>query len=171
MIGILRRFIRAPLNFLQLSTTDKFIVLESISGLFVSRILILLPFRWIAPSLGKYMHETPNEQHDHQRQLVRNLGYYIRLTSWYLPWNCKCLVQALAVNRMLKKRGIQNTVYLGVAKDDEKELIAHAWVRSGDVFITGFRGKNKFTVVSTFAWESKQPYPEEIDHAQQSVGL
>ena len=52
---------------------------------------------------------------------------------------------------MLEKRGIESTLYLGTAKDESGELIAHAWLRSGPYFVTGAEGMEKFTVVGKFA--------------------
>lgn len=47
------------------------------------------------------------------------------------------------------KRGIESTIYFGVAKEEEK-LKAHAWVRSGATIVCGKRGMNQFKVVGTF---------------------
>jgi hypothetical protein len=52
---------------------------------------------------------------------------------------------------MLKCRGVHSTLYLGVAKEGEKGLSAHAWLRSGTLVLTGGPGKERFTVISTFA--------------------
>jgi hypothetical protein len=51
---------------------------------------------------------------------------------------------------MLRRRGVPSTLYLGVMKDDTAGLSAHAWVRSGDVVLTGATGRERFTVISTF---------------------
>jgi hypothetical protein len=42
-------------------------------------------------------------------------------------------------------------MYLGTAKDETGKLIAHAWLRSGPLFITGAEVMEQFTVVSKFA--------------------
>ena len=36
---------------------------------------------------------------------------------------------------MLEKRHIESTLYLGTAKDNHGELIAHAWLRSGSFML------------------------------------
>ena len=53
--------------------------------------------------------------------------------------------------KMLERRQIESTLYLGTAKDESGKLIAHAWLRSGPFYITGAEGMEKFTVVSKFA--------------------
>jgi hypothetical protein len=67
-----------------------------------------------------------------------------------LPWECQCLVQAVAGKAMLRRRGLPSTLYLGVAKDEDAKLCAHAWLRCGNVILTGREGADRFTVVSTF---------------------
>jgi hypothetical protein len=54
---------------------------------------------------------------------------------------------------MLKRRRIAATLYLGVAKkeSDPEGLAAHAWLRCGDVILTGAAGHLHFTVVAAFA--------------------
>jgi hypothetical protein len=61
------------------------------------------------------------------------------------------LVQALAAKWMLQHRRIPSTMYFGVAKDPTGQLLAHAWLRSGSEVLTGSEGRQRFTVVATFA--------------------
>ncbi|MBI9036372.1 MAG: lasso peptide biosynthesis protein, partial [Bacteroidales bacterium] len=35
-------------------------------------------------------------------------------------------------------------------KDKDEQLKAHAWVRCGNIIVTGKKGMTKFTVVGTF---------------------
>lgn len=52
---------------------------------------------------------------------------------------------------MLRRRQIPSTLYLGVAKKEDGDLNAHAWLRTGDAIILGGGGLERFSVVSTFA--------------------
>jgi hypothetical protein len=71
--------------------------------------------------------------------------------SKYTFWESQCLVKAIAAMKMLEKRNIDSTLYLGTARDESGELVAHAWLRSGPYFVTGSEGKEKYTVVGKFA--------------------
>jgi hypothetical protein len=62
-----------------------------------------------------------------------------------------CLVKAIAAMKMLERRQIESTIYLGTAKDKTGKLIAHAWLRSGPFYITGAEVVDQFVVVSKFA--------------------
>jgi hypothetical protein len=65
-----------------------------------------------------------------------------------LPWENKCLPQALAAAWMLKRRAIPATIYFGVRKTEEEGLKAHAWVIAADYFVTGRDGHRHYSVVS-----------------------
>jgi thymidylate synthase len=69
----------------------------------------------------------------------------------HLIWARKCLVESIAAKRMLNRRQIPATLYMGVAKNEKGKLIAHAWLRSGNIWVTGGRNRDKFTVVGVFS--------------------
>ncbi len=68
-----------------------------------------------------------------------------------MPWQSKCLAQAMTAQRLLKGYGLKSTLYLGVGKDpdDASKMVAHAWVRCGTVYICGGNGE-QYAVVSRF---------------------
>ena len=53
------------------------------------------------------------------------------------PWESKCLVRALAAKILLRKIGYPNELFLGVKKDAQGNLIAHAWLNSYNYNICG----------------------------------
>jgi len=89
-----------------------------------------------------------------ERDTALKIGQAIVRASVYTLWESACLVQSLAAQKMLHKRGIPGVVYLGAAKDDESEakMKIHAWTQCGDTVITGGRGHEMFTVLSVFGW-------------------
>jgi len=54
---------------------------------------------------------------------------------------------------MLSRRGISATLYLGVARDenDPGAMAAHAWLRCGEVILTGAGGVERFSAISSFS--------------------
>ena len=42
------------------------------------------------------------------------------------------------------------TVYYGAAPDPEKGLIAHVWVRDGEIDVIGGEGTSRFAVLAAF---------------------
>lgn len=117
-----------------------------------ARLLILVPFRRLGPMLGAHMQETPREgaELEHLRQ-ARRIKDAIAVASKYTPWDSKCLVRAIAGMKMLKRRGIPSTLYLGAGRGERGEMAAHAWLRCGPCYVSGAEEMRRFTVVSTFA--------------------
>lgn len=66
-------------------------------------------------------------------------------------WESKCLVRALTAANMLKRRGFSGTLYMGVQMNDGK-MAAHAWLRCGDLFVTGGNGLG-YAVTGMFGFE------------------
>lgn len=136
---------------MSLSWNAKKIFLESFLYLALGRILKSIPFSKVAPYLGEHMEETPFTLEPSHKKILSEVSQAINITSKYTFWESQCLVKAIAAMKMLERRNIESTLYLGTAKDEKGKLVAHAWVRSGPFYITGFEIMNKFSVVGKFA--------------------
>jgi hypothetical protein len=119
-----------------------------------ARILKTRSFSKISPLLGEYMQETSLEIVDidesNKKQLKR-ISEAVNKMSRYTFWESMCLVKAIAAMKMLERRQIESTIYFGTAKDENGNLVAHAWLRSGPFYITGAEVMEQFVVVSKFA--------------------
>jgi hypothetical protein len=113
------------------------------------------------------MQETDSVMHEEDWPVVKKIQDAIYIMGNHTFWDSKCLVRAIAAMRMLGRRKIASTLYLGTAKDKHGHLIAHAWLRSGPQIITGREEHHKFTVLNTFA----KTYPEELDRTRLSKEL
>jgi hypothetical protein len=82
---------------------------------------------------------------------ARHVHWAVSIISGHTFWHNSCLVQAIAAQLMLKRRRVPSTLYLGMTKNETRELTAHAWVRSGQVILAGAPAHQRFTVVSAFA--------------------
>ncbi|EEM70678.1 hypothetical protein bthur0009_34310 [Bacillus thuringiensis serovar andalousiensis BGSC 4AW1] len=129
----------------------KLLFLEAFIFLGWARVLKSITFSKVAPSLGDYMNETSVAQIQPHGYTLKKVSEAISIMSRYTFWESQCLVKAIAGMKMLEKRHIESTLYLGTAKDNHGELIAHAWLRSGSFYVTGSEGMEKFTVVGSFA--------------------
>jgi hypothetical protein len=131
---------------------DRMLLAEACFWLGVARLAVLaLPFRWIAYRLGHHMAELPASTEPGHLQTARRVSWAVSAMSRHTPWRNTCLAQAIAAHRLLRERGVLSTLYLGLDKDEAGNLQAHAWLRCGDVFVTGRKGMENYTVVSTFA--------------------
>jgi hypothetical protein len=140
-------------KFMKLSGAEQRCFLEAALWLTVFRVAVLcVPFRAIAGCMGRQRGETGETFPDAATMReVMAVARALRVVSNRLPWACTCLVQAAAGKCMLYRRGIPATLYLGVTKDEDQKVIAHAWLRSGDVTLTGEKEKERYTVICTFA--------------------
>ncbi|MCE5286190.1 MAG: lasso peptide biosynthesis B2 protein [Pelosinus sp.] len=117
----------------------------------IRMIILLLPFRWLAPFLGEKMQESVMKETNNNYACARHVAQIVTLVSRHTPWESKCLVQAIAAKLLLHQRGISTTLYLGVCKDQKGTMLAHAWLRCGEMIVTGGQGRGLFTIVGRFA--------------------
>jgi hypothetical protein len=139
---------------MRLSWADRFLFVEAMLRLFLARLLVVaFPFRILARRLGVHMRESASAHDASDDLLLHRVRWAIGAASRRAPWRCKCLEQGVAAKMMLRKRGVANTLYMGVARAGGA-VEAHAWLRSGATYVTGGAGRERFSVVSTFADES-----------------
>ncbi|MBL4710637.1 MAG: lasso peptide biosynthesis B2 protein [Flavobacteriales bacterium] len=117
-----------------------------------SRLLLkTTSFKKLAARLGEPMTESTIDSDKEAIDTALQFGKSINKLSNYTPFRSMCFEQALALKFLLNKKGIASTIYLGVLKvEDESKLKAHAWTRVGNVYPTGNKGKESFTIISTF---------------------
>lgn len=139
--------------FLRLGLRMKFLLFETYLMLGWVRVQIMArPFSFIAPTLGTAMEETPACAIPSHQQTIRDVGYAIDVMSKYTPWDSRCLVRAIAGMRLLARRHIPSTLYLGTSLDAQTgKLAAHAWLRSGSDYVTGANAMAGYSVIGLFA--------------------
>ncbi len=139
-------------KFFALHYKDQFLLLEVFILLGFSRFLLLaVPFKTVAPFLGQSGIESPDFISENQLKIGKKIAWGVNLMSRHTLWESKCLGQAITAKIMLRRRKINSTIYLGVSRDEEKKMIAHAWLRCGDMILTGNRGRERFTVVGLYS--------------------
>lgn len=126
-----------------------------IKAVFISAIvrftLLFLPFKKVLGWLGEPGKETPQEL------IVSNTVYAgkVKTALWrcnkYTPWKTECYVQALTARILLRQKGVPSTIYIGFRKNYDSQYEGHAWLRSGELIITGEKGYTSFQVHSFFS--------------------
>ena len=94
--------------------------------------------------LGEHGQETSEElPDDDQKQDIYYVSDKVARVARRVPWESKCLVQAMVAQRLLRDYHLSSTLYLGVGRDKEHEnqMIAHAWVRCGPYSVCGGMGE------------------------------
>ena len=90
---------------------------------------------------------------DKEYQLIEKMKTAVNGLSTHTPWESKCMVQALSVKWMLHKYKIPSTIYFGVKKDPKEanRMKAHAWLKVGDIVVSGGPGHQTFKVVNFYS--------------------
>ena len=143
--------------FLSMSPYMKKLVVEAYIYLGWARILKALPFSKVAPTLGSRMEETPFQRDRINEAQLLQIARAIHIVSRNTWWESKCLVMAIAGMKMLERRRIGSTLYLGTARNREGQMVAHAWLRSGPIYLTGANEMDKYTVVGIFGKTIRYP--------------
>jgi len=145
-------FFRAP-------AMRKRLALEAAWNLLHARILTLRPATVYSPALGTLTEIDPPNGPGPVigRTEAEEIGRVVEIVGRCLPFRALCLEQAIAVRRMLTRRGIPAVIYLGIARDQadraraDLEQAAHAWLAVGSQVVSGDGELEKYAVVARFA--------------------
>ena len=151
------RFLAAPAG-------TKLMAFEAAFELMLARLNTLRPARRFTGALGQHEGQ-PLAADDQQQERAASIGHVVELTARVMPFRAVCLQQAIALRRMLRRRNIPATVFLGVMPDTgggipdsppiaggELPMSAHAWVKSGDRIVNGkIAGLNRYVVLGQFS--------------------
>jgi len=134
---------------------QRLVLLQAACYLTAAQVAVhLLSFRWLAPRLGR-MGGVPSESpiSPVQKHQAQQIGWAVTALARKLPWDSKCLAQAVAGKWMLQRRGLPTVLYLGIDRgpDDETWLEAHAWLLCGTDFVTGEPQHERFKVLAAFS--------------------
>ncbi len=119
-------------------------IAEAVLMLLIARIcLLLFRFRTLASRFGESTDVAaplPEHRTTADAQTAKMLGQSVAIAARRVPFRAVCLQQALAAALMLRRRGLQASVFFGVSPADAEhsELKSHAWVRSGAVKVVGY---------------------------------
>lgn len=140
----LRRFVQRPWR-------DKWLFVRVYLLLGLSRLAIIcLPFSTLAKHLGTPSVESPTQIPPPHLEEARRIAWAVHSASRYTPWKSNCFPQAIAAKYLLQRRGIASTLYLGAAFKQRTELEAHAWLRCGNLYVTGGKGHRHFGTLGIF---------------------
>jgi hypothetical protein len=113
--------------------------------------MAFLPFRRIAAWLGTPGSESPTTATVEEICTAHEVGWAVRVVAQRVPWDGRCLAQALAASGMLRRRGLEGTVSFGASQGGSDGFDAHAWLRLGSCIVTGGPGHERFNAFTTFA--------------------
>ena len=141
----LKRYARIP-------RTRRRLLWEALGALTIARgAMALLPFRRIAAWLGTPGAESPATAAPEEIRSAEEVGWAVGVLARRVPWDGRCMAQALAATGMLRRRGLEGTVSFGARRGESAGFDAHAWLRLGSCVVTGGPGHQRFKTFTTFA--------------------
>ncbi len=125
---------------------------EALASLAMARVaMTCVPFRRIARWLGTPGAKSPESAAPEATHTAEAVGWAVRVLGARVPWDGRCLAQALAATSMLRRRGLEGTVSFGVSQGESADFDAHAWLRLGSLIVTGGPGHERFKTFTTFS--------------------
>lgn len=113
--------------------------------------MAFLPFRRIAAWLGTAGAESAAVLSPEETRTAQDIGWAVGVLGRRVPWDGRCLAQALAASGMLRRRGLEGTVSIGVRQGESTAFDAHAWLQIGSCIVTGGPEHEQFKAFTTFA--------------------
>ena len=107
--------------------------------------LSLFAFRTLSTWLSGF---TAPDRCRTEWDVVREITTCVRFCSQFVPY-ATCLTQALATQLLLKRVGQNSELKIGVDKDENERLIAHAWIEvEGKIVIGKLRDIRRYSIMA-----------------------
>ena len=121
-------------KFLYLSLEDKILFFKAVVLVGAFRIsLLIFPLKLVQQFVDSVTQKLSKPKTNPQEKI----SWCIKTVGNYLLGPESCLPVALAAKVLLKQNGYPATINIGVYKDNEIKLEAHAWVESEGKIIVG----------------------------------
>jgi hypothetical protein len=112
--------------------------------------LWVLPFGRLQQLLARLSQKRRASQVGHHTD-IGNCIWAVNVASRYMPAGATCLARALTTRVLLSRHGYASQLHIGVAKGEQGQLEAHAWVESqGKVVIGSLSDLSRFTPLISF---------------------
>jgi hypothetical protein len=116
----IKKIISLPLN-------EKLLLSEAFFALILFYFVVnLLPLKYYSRFVGKYMQKS--ELICSNESQYKAICKALKRAKKAIPFHIKCMVSSVALKKMLDRRNVSSTLFLGLQKTENKELKAHAWV-------------------------------------------
>ena len=81
---------------------------------------------------------------------IDELSWSVRVIAKQVPFRALCFEQGLALQRMLRRRGVDAKLHYGIGKNEANLIEAHVWINVGDRVVIGEQGLGQFQSVAIF---------------------
>ncbi|QHG14942.1 lasso peptide biosynthesis B2 protein [Nostoc sp. ATCC 53789] len=140
-------------KFIKLNSQKKQLLINTFIVLTLVRLgLWLLSFKTLHQLLLRLSNAKPKYQEKHHIS-IETIIWAVEVSSHYML-GVKCLARALTCQVFMSRHGYTSNLCIGVAKGQEGELKAHAWLENqGQVVIGDVADLPNFSQLASFAKE------------------
>lgn len=112
----------------------------------------LMPLKWLGRISGAGPFGRPPCDADRAEVLTWMVGWAVQRAARRSPLRAKCFEQGLAAQIMLRRRGIDSTLFygVGVAPCIERPVRAHVWVETERFPVVGRPEPGDFALLATW---------------------
>lgn len=82
--------------------------------------------------------------------LADELSWTVQAAARIAPFRAVCFQQGLALQRMVRRRGLDARLHYAIGKDGSDRLAAHVWVSADGRALIGEQHDNVFMTVATY---------------------
>jgi hypothetical protein len=132
-----------------LSAADRWLVLEAATLLAVARLgIAVLQFSNVRRALDRGARIFDPRRHPSGPPVAR-IGWAVTAAARRAPFRSTCLLESLAADAMLRRRGYASEIRFGVRTPNAGALAAHAWVEhAGAVVFGALDEQREYSVLS-----------------------
>ncbi len=142
-------------TFLLLPRAERHLLVRALALLWAIRLgLWVLRFRNVRRLLARL--SRGRDGWDNAPQFAPDrIAWAVEVLGRHLPGTKNCLVQAMATEVLLARRGHPSRLPIGVARGRQGQLEAHAWGEGEGKILIGGGGAEQFTPLSAFEMEDR----------------
>ena len=138
--------------FLRLPRATRRMAIEAALLLTLARLLVVfVSMRYWRAQLDMRPRQVPSAVHQNEAALEtagRAVGRIVQRVARRLPFDAKCLPQAMASQWMLRRRRIASQLHLGARRRQDGTVALHAWLTVSGKCVAGGRHAESFEPLS-----------------------
>ena len=134
----------------RLEFRDRKLVVEALAELALcSAAIAWLPFRRVI-ELGSLPLPPCRPNAAEAVVIADRARWSVEALAWRVPRKAMCFQKGLALQRILRRRGIDAQLHYGIAKEFEGKLAAHVWIAAQDRVVVGGEFAADYREVAVF---------------------
>lgn len=144
------RLIASIPHLIRLEHHDRKLLVEALAELALCSVAIAwLPFRR-AIQLGSLSLPASRPIAPEAVVIADRARWSVEALAWRVPWKAMCFQKGLALQRILRRRGIDAQLHYGVANQAAGRIAAHVWIATDDRVVVGGEAATDFREVAVF---------------------